>query len=134
MHKIFGEMYNLKAIAGIVVRRPLRDTPASGRGVARSAGANKSAHEVDCAAPPFEMPYTIDVPMDEPDCWRRHQDILRSCLEIGHALLTGNDPHSPELTVEEINYLRTLQQLDQRSIAWIKIIIEGLLRTGGHST
>jgi Ferritin-like len=134
MHKIFGEMYNLKAIAGTLVRRPLRDTPASGRAVARRAGGNESDREVACAAPPFEMPYTIDVPVDEPDCWRRHQDILRSSLEIGHALLTGKDPHSEELTVEEINYLRTLQQLDQKSIAWMKIIIDGLLRTGGHGT
>jgi len=134
MHKIFGEMYNLKAIAGILVRRPLRDTPTSGRAVTRRAGGNDSDREIACAAPPFEMPYTIDVPMDEPDCWRRHQDILRSSLEIGRALLTGKDPHSQELTVEEINYLRTLQQLDQKSIAWMKIIIDGLLRTGGHNT
>jgi hypothetical protein len=123
MHKIFGEMYNLKAIAGILVRRPLRNAPASG----------ESADDTPRAAPPFEMPYTMDLPMDEPDCWRLHRDILSSSLEVCHALLTGKDPHGPELTVEEVNYLRTLQQLDQKAIAWMEIIIGGLLRTGGHN-
>ena len=134
MHKIFGEMYNIKAIAGILVRRPLKNPPAPRRAVARLAGANKSADDAACAAPPFEMPYTTDVPMDEPDCWRRHQDILSSSLEVCRALLTGKDPHGPKLTAAEVKYLMTLQQLDQKSIAWMEIIIGGLLRTGSHNT
>jgi hypothetical protein len=119
MHKIFGEMYNLKAIAGILVRRPLRDgVPA----------------DQACAAPPFELPYTMDLPLDEPDCWQQHQDVLTSSLELCHTLLTGGDPSAPALTAEEANYLRTLQQLDQRSVAWIDVIKDGLLRNGGHRT
>jgi hypothetical protein len=133
MHKIFGEMYNIKAVAGILVRRPLRNAPVSGRAATRGAGANKSGDDAVCAAPPFEMPYTIDLPMDEPDCWRRHQDILSSSLEVCHDILTGKDPHGPKLRVEEVKYLRTLQQLDRKSIAWMETIIGGLLRTGGHS-
>jgi hypothetical protein len=117
MHKIFGEMYNLKAIAGILVRRPLRD----------SVPADQA-----CAAPPFDLPYTMDLPLDEPDCWQQHQDALTSSLELCHKLLTGGDPHAPTLTGEEANYLRTLQQLDQRSVAWIDVIKDGLLRNGGH--
>jgi len=124
MHKIFGEMYNLKAIAGVLVRRPLRN----------AAGSGEADDDTPRAAPPFEMPYTIDLPMDEPDCWRRHQDILNSSLELCHALLAGKDPHGPELTVEEVNYLSTLQQLDQRSMAWVEVIIGGLRETGGYST
>jgi hypothetical protein len=134
MHKIFGEMYNLKAIAGILVHRPLRNLPASAQTVARGAGANKFAEDAARAAPPFEMPYTIDLPLDEPDCWCRHQDILNSSLEVSHALLTGKDPHGPKLTANEVNYLRTLQQLDQKSIAWMEIIIGGLPRIGRHSS
>jgi hypothetical protein len=119
MHKIFGEMYNLKAIAGILVRRPLRDgVPA----------------EHACAAPPFDLPYTMDLPLDEPDCWQQHQDVLTSSLELCHRLLTGGDPYAPALTAEEANYLRTLQQLDQRSVAWIDVIKDGLPRNGGHRT
>jgi hypothetical protein len=119
MHKIFGEMYNLKTIAGILVRRPLRDgVPA----------------EEACAAPPFEMPYTIDLPMDEPDCWQRHRDTLTSSLDICHSLLMAKDPHAPALTTEEASYIKILRQLDQRSVAWIDVVKDGLLRKGGRWT
>jgi hypothetical protein len=117
MHKIFGEMYNLKAIAGILVRRPLRDgVPA----------------DQACAAPPFELPYTMEMPIDESDCWKQHQDILNSSLEICDTLLTCKDPNAAALTTDEANYLRALRQLDQRSVAWIDVIRGGLLRNGGH--
>ncbi|HYN77834.1 MAG TPA: ferritin-like domain-containing protein, partial [Lamprocystis sp. (in: g-proteobacteria)] len=119
MHKVFGEMYNLKALAGILVRRPLRD------GVPANAA---------CAAPPFEMPYSMDLPTDEPDCWQQHRDILISSLTICDALLTKEDPLAPALTTDEANYLRALRQLDQRSVAWIELIKGGSLRHGGHST
>jgi hypothetical protein len=119
MHKVFGEMYNLKALAGILVRRPLRD------GVPADAA---------CAAPPFEMPYSMDLPTDEPDCWQQHRDILISSLTICDTLLTKEDPLAPALTTDEANYLRALRQLDQRSVAWIDLIKGGLLRHGGHST
>ena len=118
MHKIFGEMYNIKAISGILVRRPLKDGRANGTSA--------------CAAPPFELPYTIEMPMDEPDCWHRHQDILSGSLEICKSLLLETGPHFAELTDEEKKYLRTLQQLDQKSIAWMDLIVNGLLRKGGH--
>jgi hypothetical protein len=132
MHKIFGEMYHLKALAGILVQWPLKNSPTSGRAVARGTAADRLPEDTPCAAPPFEMPYTLDLPLDEPDCWRRHQDILTSSLEICEALLAGKDPQARELTADEVNYLRTLKQLDQQSIAWMESIIGGLLRTGGH--
>ena len=59
MHRVFGEMYNLKTIAGLLVRLPLKDDGESG-----------------CAAPPFEMPYTLILPEDDKDVWRRHLDLL----------------------------------------------------------
>jgi hypothetical protein len=117
MHKAFGEMYNLKAIAGVLVRRPLKD------GVPGDQA---------CAAPPFEMPYTMDLPIDEPDCWQQHKDILKASLKVCHSLLAEEDPSAPPLTADEGNYLRTLRQLDQTSIAWIDTIRGGLLRNGGH--
>ena len=119
MHKIFGEMYNLKTIAGILVRRPLKN----------STVPDPTAHR---AAPPFDLPYTIELPLDETDCWRRHQEVLQSCLEIGGTLLTLEDPKAPKLTVEEQKYLRTLKQLDEKSIAWMQVIIDGLSRHGGQ--
>ena len=51
MHRVFGEMYNVKTIADIVVRLPLRDEP----------GASAAAPGA-CAGPPFEMPYTLSIP------------------------------------------------------------------------
>jgi hypothetical protein len=117
MHKAFGEMYNLKAIAGILVHRPLKD------GVPGDQA---------CAAPPFEMPYTMDLPIDEPDCWQQHKDILKASLKICRTLLAEEDPSAPPLTADEGNYLRTLRQLDQASIAWIDTIRGGLLRSRGH--
>jgi hypothetical protein len=117
MHKAFGEMYNLKAIAGILVRRPLQD------GI--------PAHQA-CAGPPFEMPYTLDLPIDEPDCWQRHQDLLMASLKVCGSLLAADDPRAPPLTDEEGRYLRTLRQLDRASLAWIETVRGGLLRSGGH--
>ena len=132
MHKIFGEMYNLKALSGILVHRPLKDPPAPGKAGARRARADKSADEAACAAPPFEMPYTIDLPIDEPDSWRRHQDILNGSLDVVGTLLAESGPHCATLTDAELKYLRTLRQLDQKSVQWMELIIGGLLRKGGH--
>ena len=132
MHKIFGEMYNIKAIAGILVRRPLKDPPGNGKARSSAARVKVSADEELCAAPPFEMPYTIELPLDEPDCWRRHQDILGGSIEICGLLLAEKGPHFAKLKAEEVRYLRTLQQLDQKSIGWMDVIIGGLLRQGGH--
>ncbi len=125
MHKVFGEMYNLKALAGILVRRPLKDPSATDR-------AGTGGGPVACAAPPFEMPYSMDLPIDEPDCWRRHQDILRSALAIGRSLLAEHDAQREKLTAEEVAYLRTLQQLDQQSIDWMEVVMGGWVRKGGH--
>ena len=63
MHRIFGEMYNIKALSGILVRQPLTKL-------------KKSATRAACAAPPFEMPYSLELPESEADCWRLHLDIL----------------------------------------------------------
>ena len=98
MHKVFGEMYNLKAIAGVLVHRPLR---------------TGSPGDQACAAPPFEMPYTMDLPIDEPDCWQQHQDILKSSSDDLPHLADGGRSIAPPLTADEANYLRTLRQLDQ---------------------
>jgi len=55
MHRVFGEMYNLKTIAGILTRLPLSD---------EAAGADTPR-----AGPPFEMPYTLYLPTTDADIW-----------------------------------------------------------------
>src|SRR5262249_9128889 len=65
IHRTFGEMYNIRAIAKILVHLPL-DGP----------------EEATRAGPPFEMPYTVHLPVDERDCWRLHLDLLNGSATL----------------------------------------------------
>jgi hypothetical protein len=60
IHRTFAEMYNLRAIAGVLIRLPAR--------VDDEAGPR--------AGPPFQMPYTLNLPSAEADRWRVHRDLL----------------------------------------------------------
>ena len=119
MHRVFGEMYNLKTIAGILVLLPLRD-PAGGDGASGDAAR---------AGPPFEMPYNLRLPPEDADAWRLHRDILgssdRLCIQMlkstSHPLAEGRA------------YLETLVDLDAQSRAWIDQILAGLGATERHS-
>ncbi len=64
MHRVFGEMYNLKTLAGLLVRTPLSDEP-DGR----------------WAGPPFEMPYSFTLPDADADVWRQHHELIGTSLE-----------------------------------------------------
>jgi hypothetical protein len=55
----FGEMYQLRALAGIIVRQPIDD---SGSGV--------------LCGPPFELPYSLALPDLPLGRWKAHRDIL----------------------------------------------------------
>lgn len=115
MHRIFGEMYHLKAIAGILVRMPLTEDPGDPRR----------------AAPPFEMPYTLALPQDGVDCWRLHRDLTRnSRLICGELLdqpgLLASGPPEGEA------YLRTLRNLDDQALAWLDTILGGLPSRDGR--
>ena len=60
IHRTFAEMYNLRAISGLLVRLPaLMDDEDGPR-----------------AGPPFQMPYTLALPSAEADRWRVHLDLL----------------------------------------------------------
>jgi hypothetical protein len=111
MHRAFGEMYNLKAIAGLLVRLP------------RHGGGR--------AGPPFEMPYSLDLPHSEADIWLLHRDLIASsqktCSDI-FRLAKAKD-------YEEVNsqivstggdvYLRTLIKIDVQTMDWINTILAG---------
>lgn len=115
MHRIFGEMYHLKALSGILVRLPLTEDPEDPRR----------------AGPPFEMPYTLALPPDEIDCWRLHQDLVRTSELICGALL--GDREALEMGPPEGEaYLRTLRNHDQQAIAWLDTVIAGLIANGGR--
>ena len=99
LNRAFGEMYALKTIAGLLVRRPLADDP------------NKPA------GPPFQMPYTMNLPDNEKDFWRLHLDLAHTSLDQARALpATGDDGKS----------LRASLQSSDRSIAAdIEAILQG---------
>lgn len=59
IHRTFREMYNLRAIAGFLVGLPATNDPDGPR-----------------AAPPFAMPYTLDLPSHEPDRLRVQRDLI----------------------------------------------------------
>jgi hypothetical protein len=103
MHRVFGEMYNLKTIANILVQLPLR-----GRARLR-------------AGPPFELPYTLHLAATELDVWLNHRDLIASSQRICQTLL-----HSG---AQDQAYLSALFDLDSRARAWVECIIDGLRST-----
>lgn len=102
LHRVFGEMYNLKTIAGILVRLPLLTDPKDPRR----------------AGPPFEMPYTTQLPETETDCWRLHRELLANSADLCRQLRAGALPDGEQ-------YLQTLCDLDRQSAAWIDQILAG---------
>jgi len=117
MARIFGEMYNLKTIAGILVRMPL--TP--------------DAKDPRRAGPPFQMPYTIELPLDEIDAWRMHRDIAINSRSLCETLL---DPANGYLTLTPLegrDYLQALRCLDEEAIGWMDAVIAGLRVKGAQS-
>ena len=64
INRMFGEMYNLRAIASILGRRPLE---AGGDG---RAGA------------PFQMPYSLVLPDSDASFWRLHIDLIEASRDL----------------------------------------------------
>jgi Ferritin-like len=121
MHRVFGEMYNLKTISGLLVRLPRRD----------------DGNEDERAAPPFELPYSLNLPDSDADMWRRHENLIASSQDTCKRLLYDTSPstakhpeHAAKVQQELARtgadlYLRTLLQLDDQARAWMNKIIAG---------
>jgi hypothetical protein len=99
LHATFGEMYNIRALAQILVQAPLADGDSQ-----RMAG------------PPFQMPYTLKLPVDTADRWRLHLDLLRSSERLADLLLA----HQPQGHCE---YLVALKEADRQTAAMIEVIL-----------
>jgi hypothetical protein len=70
INRTFGEMYNLRSIAGLLVQLPLEP-------------GSKSQL---MAGPPFEMPYSLQLPDGESDRWLLHRDLhLASLMAINRS-------------------------------------------------
>lgn len=109
MAKIFGEMYNLKTLSGILVRLPLHDAGNPLR-----------------AGPTFQMPYTLTLPAAEVDVWRQHRDLVGSSQELVYELLHPDKQNLEHCPPDGKKYLMTLRDLDLQSIAFIDQVLIGL--------
>lgn len=102
INSTFGEMYNLRSLATILVKTPI------------SKGGNKMA------GPPFTLPYTFDLPFGEHNRWRLHQDLLESSNNIIVELKALKDQNN-------MQYLNALQEIDKKLLQTIISLTEANL-------
>lgn len=100
MHRAFGEMYHIKALAGLMVQMKVGE---------------KDGRDL-FAGPPFETPYSLDMPAIDADCWRLHRDLIIGAREVIDRLRDAK----VELGSA---YLQTLRELDLQAEAWINGIL-----------
>jgi len=87
VNRMFGEMYNLRAVASILVHLPL--APGSSQ----------------CCGPTFQMPYTLQLPETNAGYWTLHLDLIAATAALlAEARVIGNP--------ERAEYARTLESLD----------------------
>ena len=125
MHRVFGEMYNIKTLAGLLVRTPISEEPDS-----RWAG------------PPFEMPYSFTLPDADADVWRQHHELIGTSLDACQKLFEAASTPGPvgrtvkghlaAATGAEA-YLRALQDLDSETRIGSKRSSPGEAREAGGS-
>ena len=109
IHRAFGEMYNLKTIAGMLVAMPLA-----------------SARSTKRAGPPFEMPYSLAAPEAAADWWELHRELLDTSDNLRRKLLA-------RASADGTRYLKTLGDIDQQAAAWVDQVLAGLSPGKRHS-
>ena len=109
LSRIFGEMFNLKAIAGILVRLPLGDPRQTAR-----------------AGPPFEMPYTLTPPLPEENFWRMQLDLLSASRDLVETLLDSKTGGKVKAPADAGRYLHALRDADRRSRDWTSRVLDGI--------
>lgn len=105
MHRAFGEMYNLKTIAGLLVQM-------------RVVGP-KSRHggEDAYAGPPFETPYTLNMPAAHGDAFRIHRDLFLGATAVNERIQSRPGDLGRA-------YLQSLVALDRSALRWIDGILQ----------
>jgi hypothetical protein len=99
LHATFGEMYNIRALSEILMQMPL------------------AADKLEAmAGPPFQVPYTLKLPVDPTDRWRCNLDVLRTGVELGEYLLKFPDQRHRR-------YLLAMIEADRQLITMIKTIL-----------
>lgn len=99
----FNEMHRLKKIAGKLVQMPLDDPPGDTR-----------------AGPPFELPYTLNLPDREADRWRAHLDVSRASVQLVEQQLKLADP-----TDAADGFLDDLVSLDRQTQTIMESLASG---------
>ncbi|WP_424886973.1 ferritin-like domain-containing protein [Streptomyces sp. XH2] len=103
IHRAFGEMYNLRAIAGALLRLPLDRERSSGL----------------LAGPPFEMPYALDLPAGDRNRWLLQRDLTEASVKAVDTLLSAAPAAEGEA------YLRALREADMQARESIDRILAG---------
>lgn len=110
MHKVFGEMYNIKALSNLLMRMPRYEPKRRGPGP-------------EFAGPPFAMPYDISLPYLERAAWLLHLELAEGSIALCKAILAGGEQ-------EGRAYLNSLIELDRQTVSWIKQVLAGLAPRG----
>ncbi len=99
----FDEMRHLKKIAQKMVRLPLRKN-----------------YDGVTAGPPFQLPYTLNLPEQERDRWRVHLDVVEASLSLVDSVLVADG--SPD---REDPFLQDLQVSDRKRFAILEALAAG---------
>ena len=108
VNRSFTEMYQLRTIAGLLVRLPLDDAEPDG----------------PRAGPPFQMPYTLALPRRERDRWRVHRDLLDASSSVLARLKERG------VSGDGQDYLLALAQSDEIERGQVERLIAGAGSTG----
>ncbi|MGV7217515.1 ferritin-like domain-containing protein [Bradyrhizobium sp. UFLA05-112] len=118
IHRVFGEMYNIKAISEILVKSPLKDDQDL---------SDLQDPKSPRAGPPFQMPSRLTLPPNERDTWRIHREAIATSQELCKKLLSDKKyAFSVETRPAARNYLAALMQADRDALKWINTVFEGL--------
>jgi hypothetical protein len=109
MHRVFGEMYNLKALAELLVQMPLKE------------GSGKAK-----AGPPFQMPYRAVLPPNERDIWVLHKEVLVASRDLCNELLGDKITAGYVKDGAPRKFLLAMRDADKDAFSWINGVVAGL--------
>jgi hypothetical protein len=98
----FGEMYNIRSLAEILMTLPI----APGSSI--------------LAGPPFEMPYSLALPARNADRWRAHRDLLMASIALVTDMINAAGARNDE---RHVRYLRALLTSDQTTLQQVTALI-----------
>jgi hypothetical protein len=101
VHRAFAEMYNLRALAGRLVELPLEEDAPGGL----------------LAGPPFEMPYSLELPHHDHDRWLLQRDLVQASQLLTDQLLSTQPSSAGD------PYLVALRESDRRALEQIEHVL-----------